>query len=59
MGHLVDLPYSSVSTSDSNPMLPSRDLRLAYGGEDFEEHSRGQEEMWQWMLGFYGRHLGG
>ncbi len=57
MGHLVDLPYSSVATSDTNPGLGNKEYKLWYGGEDFEQHSLGQENVWRDTLNFYERNL--
>ncbi len=53
MGHLTDLPYSSVATSDANPGLKSREHRMYYGGDDFEAHSLGQEDAWKKTIEFY------
>ncbi len=57
MGHLVDLPFSPVATTDNNPMLGDRNKRLYYGGEDFELHSQGQERVWEELLSFYRENL--
>ena len=55
-GHLIDIPFSPVSTKDFHTLIPMP-AKLYYGGNDFELHSAAQEKAWEKTLGFYRTHL--
>ena len=56
MGHFVDVPHAPPVTIDKHMLFPKPYL-LKYGGDDYEMHSKGQEDVWTKMLEFYRKHL--
>ncbi len=53
LGHLLDPPFSPVTSASTHPLVPPPVMLDCGGGADPAAHSYAQEDSWQQMLHFY------